>query len=618
MAAHTSNPSPPSSSLRATRPARIPTNREALGYFWRLLLMIREYWSRLALGLVVGALMTGFALVPPYLTKLLVDRVYVTSDVPLLHLILWTTLTLAVASAVIGAVRNYFTMVVGSELTTSTSLMFFAHIMAQPVRFFDERRTGEILARASDARASLGTVTRIFGTVLTNGLQVLVVPPLLFWLNWRLAALSLIGLPITTAISLGASRLVRRYAKQAAEAGAEMSATQIDALAHVRTIKLLCAEGEMFARVRELTLTTLGFQLRSAAVTGGVNVLRASVSAGATALFTWFGWMAIINREMTLGGFLAFSAYLRYLTGPVTSLSSLLTDFQVSAVSLGRLFEYLDFAPEYAPETLYTTCQQSSPAIGGSIACRDVHFSYPSGREALAGVSFDLPAGASLAIVGESGAGKSTLVRLLCGLDVPSAGVVRLGGVTMSGLSTAQIRSTVSAVWQETGIVRGTLRQNLLLGVSDVSEHDIERVIASCRLDDLVSTIPGGLEAPLGEAGSLVSGGQRQRIVLARALLRRTPVLVLDEATSSMDAETERAVLDAVLSERGLQTVIYVTHRVHTAASADFVLLMTDGAVDGFDRHDALLASNLRYRALWKSAGRDSEASESRAMAGNA
>jgi len=447
---------------------------------------------------------------------------------------------------------------------------------------------------------SLGVVASIFGTLLTSGVQVIVVPPVLFYLNWKLAALSLIGLPLTTAISLGASRLVRRYAKHAAESNAEMQSSQIDALAQIRTVKLLCTEHEVFGQIRDLASATLRLQLKSTGLTAVVSVLRATVSGVATALFTWYGWVSILNQSMTLGGFLAFSAYLRYLTGPVTSLSSLLTDFQVSAVSLGRLFEYLDLKPEVTSQSLYAPRVVQASPVAYDVEFRDVSFSYGPTGKALHSVSFVVPGGSTLAIVGASGAGKSTLIRLLCKMDVPQTGDILLGGESIRKLQPIDVRSQMSAVWQEIGLIRGTLRQNLLLGVPTRDAARLKAVLEVCRLEELVSSLPDGLDSQLGEAGVRVSGGQRQRIVLARALLRESALLILDEATSNIDGHTESALLRDLLAMEQQRTVIYVTHRVHTAEYADFVLVMHHGSVDGFGTHSTLLSTSLHYRGLWK------------------
>lgn len=567
--------------------------------------MIKAYWPRLTMGLIVGVFMTAFALIPPMLTKVLIDNVYVTKSISVLHFVLLTTLAVTIASSLVGAVRNYFSAVVGGEMTTATTLMFFTHITTQPVAFFDSHRTGDILSRAGDLRSSLGAITRIFSTVITSGVQVIVVPPLLFYLNWKLATLSLIGLPLTTALSIGSSRIVRKYLKLAAEANAELASTQIDAISQIRTLKLLRAEHEIFARVRKLSFEALQLQLTSSAITSVVGVVRAGIAGIATALFTWYGWLCILDQSITLGGFLAFSAYLRYLTAPVASLSSLLVDFHTSAVALGRFFEYLDLEPEIPPATLYQDQISTPRQLRGGLEFNHVCFTYPGGRDVLDKVSFSLPEGATMAIVGESGAGKSTLIRLLCRIDLPTHGKILLGGLPTNTLSPQEVRAHISAVWQETGLFRGTLRDNLLLGVPPSEVHRLETVLGLCQLNDLIASMPNGLMTALGEAGVTISGGQRQRIVLARALLRNTPLLVLDEATSSIDSMTEANVLQGILGSRPHQNLVYVTHRVHTAQLADYIVVLNNGKVEAFGTHGALQSSSIHYRSLLKSA-RDS------------
>ena len=541
--------------------------------------------------------MTLFGLVPPYVTKLLVDEVYMSRDHLLLVAILGASFVLTMTSAVVGAIRNYYAQVVAGQMANAMHMKFVEHLLHLPIRFHEQRRVGEMLARVGDAQSALGTVGRVFSTLIGSGLQMLIVPPVLLLINWRLTMLSLVAMPLVTVLSLAAGRVLRNISRQQAEAHAELSSFQLEALTNIRTVKLLTAESATTELLRSALSKAFRLQLHAGALSGSVNVLRAFLHGGATALFMLYGWRAILKGELTLGGFLAFTAYLRYFTAPVSSMAGLFTDLQRASVSLTRTFEYLDETSEVMQASASRTYRPSS-TLRGHFQLRHVGYQYANGKPALIDISTQIVPESFTAIVGESGSGKSTLLRLLTQMDQPMQGQILVDGINLANLGPREYRQHLAVVWQETGLFAGTLRHNILVGTPQANHRLLDTALAITRLESLVADLPDGLDSPVAEWGTSLSSGQRQRLVLARAIVRNANIMILDEPTSHVDLVTEGVILSDLLNLWRGRTVILVTHRLSTVSHADNILVLSNGRLEASGTHALLYKESMLYTQL--------------------
>jgi ABC-type bacteriocin/lantibiotic exporter with double-glycine peptidase domain len=560
----------------------------------RLAVFARPYWSELARSVLAGAIVGAVALIPPYLSKILIDEAYPSREFDIVPLVVSGILAVTLSSTLLDAARRYYTQGVTSRLTAAFTLLLFNHIQHQPLKFFNERQTGDILMRGTELRGALNSLTGTLLQVITSAAHVLLIPPVLLIINWQLAALALFVYPVTAAVTLLSGSWLRRHWKASAEASAAQNAFQIEAVSHIRTVKAGALEPVFFGRASELARTAVNTQLTAGGAANLVGVVNSVIRAVAAAVFTWYAWRLILSDTLSLGEFMLFTAYLGMLAGPVAQLTGFAGSFQQLAVTIARAFEILDSPPEQAPGL---NASGLHARLQGAIELRNVSFGYRARQSVLSDVSLRISAGSVVAIVGRSGVGKSSLLHLMIRTIQPDSGEVLIDGHPASRLDLQQLRRQVAVAWQDAELFRASVRANLTLGLDQVSEADLDHVVRICRLDALIADLPHGLETVLGERGTNLSGGQRQRLAVARAILRPAPIILLDEAMSQVDARMEEEIVADILQHLRGRTVVLVTHRITTAARASEVIVLEDGRIVATGDHVSLQA-HLAYRRL--------------------
>ena len=540
------------------------------------------------------------AIITPLLTKSFLDKALPARELGMLYVLVIGVAVTGTSTAVLGMLSRLLSLRVGTRVTAELGLRFFNHLQHLPIQFYDNHVTGEIATRSLDLGRSIQFVTGSLHTLGASILFTFAIPPLLAVLNWKLALFSLAAAPLTAGLSLMTAQRVRRRSRESLERTADTSAYQVEILSQIRSVKASGAESEVHGRMKDLLNRARDAQLRagtlSAFLGGGIGLLKA---VGA-ALYSWFAWSLMIRNELTMGEFVAFSAYIGYLNSPLQQITSLFSSLQQTAASLNRVFEYFDTGCEQDPDRNAIKSPGFLRLIHGPVSLEGVSFSYQPERPVIRDVTVEMDAGTTTAIVGRSGEGKSTIAKLLLRMYQPDSGEIMFGGVAAEQYRLSDLRQQISVVWQETHLFSGTLRENLFFGTANVRPARLDDILGAAQLEDFVSSLPRGLDTRLSELGGTISAGQRARVAIARALLRCSPILVLDEATANLDVQTANAVMEGVRRNSVGKVIVLITHQAAVANLADRVFVLEQGRTWGGEPHSRLMVEDERYVRIWQ------------------
>ena len=545
--------------------------------------------------LFVSAFLICFSLLPPYFTKVLIDHVYPNKDANLLFVVLASTALISIFSSLISSLNRYFSHNLSMRLSLKTGLEFYHHIGCLNFSFFDQRESGEILSRSRDALSSVAGIMGIISTTFMSVGTLLVFPPILFYMNWKLALLSLAVLPFDAVISWFMSKYTAKKTREIAEINAEASAKRIEFISGIRTIQALNLESDMFSRIKNLTIGSARIRLNMYCWQGVSGFLLNALHAGGTLLYGWYGWTQILSGYMTLGSYLAFTAYVGYLSSPMQGLLSLLMDFRTVIVHIDRFLEVYHIVPEIKEDPELP----ESPPLEGHIEFRNVSFSYKDSQPIFSDITVEIERGKTTAIVGKSGNGKTTFVQLIPRFYDPQVGAVTIDGCDIRQMKLSSLRGQIGIVQQDPFLFFGSVFENIAIGNKSVEAWQVEAAARMAQAHDFIREFSEGYNTQVGERGAQLSQGQKQRIVIARAILRNTPILILDEATSALDAESETKILRALQKIRKKKTTIIISHRLSTIRHANHILVIEDHRVAEQGTHEELIHHGKVYRRLY-------------------
>ncbi|HEY3261683.1 MAG TPA: ABC transporter ATP-binding protein [Pseudonocardiaceae bacterium] len=589
----------------------------APGTFRRVVRFARPHWRALGIFGVLTVVSAGLAVASPVLAGRVVDAIVKGRPASVVVTLALLIAGLAITDAMLGLAERWYSSRIGEGLILDLRRAVFEHVQRMPVAFFTRTRTGALVSRLNnDVIGAQRAFTSTLSGLVTNVIQVALTLVVMLTLSWQITVLALLLLPVFVLptrwmgakmadLSLESATLNASMTTQMTERFSAPGATLVKLFGRPR----LEAEefGDRAARVRDIGV-------RIAMLTRTFMTALTLVSSLALALvYGLGGWFALHGR-LDAGTVVTLALLITRLYGPLTALANARVDVMTALVSFQRVFEVLDLPP------LITERAVTRPLPAGRVSVEfdDVRFAYPSaeqvslasleevavldtrgGEDVLHGVSFRAEPGQLVALVGPSGAGKSTIASLLPRLYDASSGAVRLAGIDVRDLSFDSIKDTVGVVTQDGHLFHDTIAANLRYARPAATDEELWEALGRARLEALVRSLPDALDTVVGERGYRLSGGERQRLTIARLLLARPRVVVLDEATAHLDSESEVAVQAALTEALADRTALVIAHRLSTVRSADQILVVEDGVITERGTHTELLAAGGRYADLY-------------------
>ena len=536
------------------------------------------------------------AMASPFLLKATIDTALPQRDLRLLVWLVAGMVGVAAVTAVLGVAQTWISTRVGQEVMHGLRAGVFAHLQRQSLGFFTRTRTGEVQSRITNDIGGMQSVVTSTATSIASNLTTVVATLVaMLALSWQLTLISLVVLPPSIWLSRRVARMRRSITAKQQRELADLNVTVEEGLSisGIQLSKTLGAGPAVVRRFTESSERLVDLELRSQ-LAGRWRMAATTIIFAAIPAVIYLS-AGLFPAAMTIGTLVAFTALQGTLFRPITGLLNVGVSLVSSLALFARIFEYLDLPVEIDDPA----SPVSLAAPRGHVRFTDVTFTYPgSDTAAVAGVTLDVPAGTTLALVGETGSGKSTLASMVPRLQDPDGGRITIDGVDVRDLRLADLAGIVGVVSQETYLLHTTVRENLRYAKPSATDVEIEAAARAARIHDLIAALPDGYDTVVGSRGYRFSGGEKQRIAIARTLLRDPKVLVLDEATSALDTETERAV-QAAFTELGKgRTVIAIAHRLSTVRDADQIAVLDHGRVIERGTHESLVAGAGRYAAL--------------------
>jgi ABC-type multidrug transport system fused ATPase/permease subunit len=559
--------------------------------------LVAEHKTSLSFGLVLMVINRLSGIVLPYTSKFLIDNVVGKHQANLLL----PLAAVAAAATIIQAVTSFslsqVVSIAAQRAITEMRKRVQAHVIRLPISYFDSTKTGVLISRimtdAEGVRNLVGTgLIQLVGSVMTAVMAVAI----LFYVNWKLTSATVVALAAFGSMMTIAFKRLRPLFRERSVINAEVTGRLTETISGIRLVKVYVAEARerlVFARgthklFRNVAKTITG----TSAVGAGAALVVGIVGV----LLILIGGRSVLNGSMTLGDMFMYVFFMGLLAAPLIQISSIGTQVSEAFAGLDRIREIRDMATEDQADA----SKQQMPDMEGAVEFQDVTFEYVADTEVLRHVSFTADAGSTTALVGSSGGGKSTLIGLVMAFNRPKSGRVLVDGHDISNVRLRDYRSHVGVVMQDNFLFDGTIKENIAFSKPGASDDEIRAAARIAHCDEFVSRFEKGYDTVVGERGVKLSGGQRQRVAIARAILADPRILILDEATSSLDSESEALIRDGLRSLRRGRTTFVIAHRLSTIESADQILVLENGEIIERGTHDQLIALGGRYRQLYE------------------
>lgn len=566
---------------------RTPITRQRLQGYLRLLGYVKPYRGYMFLAALTLGLSTLMGLLLPLVIRGVVDTVFGQRNLALLNRFAALLAVIFLVQALFSFVTRYYMAYVGERVVADLRTQLYRHLVSLSLRFFADRRTGEVVSRiTNDVTTLQAAVTDNLVSLLQQAVTLVGGVIFLFWLDWRLTSVILGGIPIVTLTMVYLGRKIRKAALDVQDRLAEASAVVEEGIGGIRIVKSFARESyeldRFKARVEEIFNAAMQ-RAKIAAVLGPTIGFMAFMSITIT---LWFGGYEVIQGRLTPGGLVAFLIYTLLVAGPIAAFSGLYSQFQAALGATERLFEMLDLQPDIAD----APGAYPLPTIIGHVRFEQVSFEYDSSIPVLHDICLDINPGQVVALVGPSGAGKTTVANLIPRFYDVTAGCISIDGHDIRQVTGLSLRQQIGIVPQDTLVFSDTIGENIRYGQLDATQAEIEAAARAANAHEFIMAMAHGYDTRVGERGVKLSGGQRQRLAIARAILKDPRILILDEATSSLDSESEQMVQEALERLMRSRTTFVIAHRLSTIIDADWIVVLDKGRIVEQGKHAELLS----------------------------
>ena len=565
--------------------------------FRKILKYARPYTKSLVFAFICLTLTSLVNLVLPLIVRNMINAVVILKDSQILDGLAWDLFFIIILQAVFAVTHNYVFGFVGHRMTTDFRIEFFSHIQSLSLRFFQERRVGEILSRMNnDISVIQNALVSIPVALLRQSITLIGAMAIILYLNWKLTGLILLILPPLMIFARVFGKRLRLFSEKLQDQIAQAVVVLEEVASSIKIVKSFTRENYERERFKKEIETAFERAVDKLKISSFFGPFILGLTFMVSAVLIWYGGYQVMSGVTTPGELAAFFLYALIVAGPIGTFVRLYTQIQEASGAIRRVYEILDTAPAIDnPENPIFL-----ENITGRIQFENVSFGYRQEFEILHNISFDVRPGQTVALVGPSGAGKSTVIKLLHRFFDASQGSIRLDEHDIRSLDRKSFLNQIALVPQETLLFGGTVKENILYGKLDATDQELEDAAKKANAHDFIVDLENGYETIVGEKGAKLSGGERQRIAIARAILKNPKILVLDEATSSLDNCSEALIQEAVEKLMEGRTTFIVAHRLSTIHKADQIIVLEKGRIVETGQHEELMNNKNLYYNLYK------------------
>ncbi len=565
--------------------------------FWQFFELIRPHGTVLLEVFIASLLIQIFGLITPLFTQLLLDRVVVQGSTLTLTAVGLGLIIFGLFRVAMTGLRQYLLDHTASKVHVALIVGFIRHTFQLPLSFFESRYVGDIISRVQENQKIQRFITGEALSILLDLLTVFIYVGLMFWYSWKMALLALVIVPPFLLLALIATPFLQKISREIFGAVAEENSYLIESLNGVRTVKSMSVEQTVRWRWEEFLNKSVKKNFAGQVISNRLQIFSLSIESLVKTGLLWFGAWLVIQGELTIGQLVAFNMLIGNVITPFQRLTVLWNQLQEVVIAVERINDVIETEPE---EDLQHQARQSLTKLQGHIVFDQVTFRYhpESDLNVLENLSFELEPGQTVALVGRSGSGKTTISKLVLGLYPATDGRILIDGQDVATLSLRSLRKQIGVVDQDTFLFGGTIRDNLTIAHPSASLEEIIEAAKMAGAHEFIKQSPMGYETQIGEGGGMLSGGQRQRLAIARALLGNTRLLIFDEATSHLDAESERIIQNNFNNILLNRTTLIIAHRLSTVRKADLILVLDRGVLVEQGRHEELMAKRGHYYYL--------------------